>query len=363
MKTFLIFALFISSLHAEKWKRVYFHDADDSVLNIVDLKFPTARRGVAIGVMIDKGKQRGVSITTNDTGATWQVNPLQELPISLFFLNESLGWMVTDGGVWRTQEAGRDWRKIKSAKWMNEVQFFDENHGFLAGRRKQILETIDGGKVWTKLAALEKIESTADYTTFSEMAFSGKYGMIAGGSRPPRAGNGELPEWMESYNKTRRREWPNLMIVLSTSDSGKTWIPSTSSLFGRVERIRLEHEWSQGLVLLAFDNAFSVPSEVLKLDPTTGVSTSIFRKKDRAITDVLLTGKDRVLLAGYEPLGELHSVPVPGKVKIIVSKDMKDWQEMDVDYRAVARNVTLAASPDGSFWAATDTGIILKLSE
>ena len=363
MKALLSFALFVSSLQAEKWKRVYFHDADDAVLNIVDLKFPTARRGVAIGVLNEKGKQRGVSVTTNDGGASWQVNPLQELPVSQFFLNESLGWMVTDGGVWRTQEAGRDWRKIKSAKWMNEVQFFDENHGFLTGRRKQILETLDGGKNWNKLAILEKVESTADYTAFSEMAFSGKYGMITGGSRPPRTSHGELPEWMESYSKSRRREWPNLMIVLSTSDSGKTWIPSTSSLFGRVERIRLENEWSQGLVLLAFDNAFAVPSEVLKLDPNTGGSTSIYRKKDRAITDVLLTGKDKVLLAGYEPLGELHSVPVPGKVKIVKSNDMKDWREIDVDYRAVARSVTLAASPDGSFWAATDTGMILKLTE
>ncbi len=363
MKRLLIFAVLVSSLHAEKWKRVYFHDADDAFLNIVDLKFPTAKRGVAIGILVEKGKQRGVSVTTSDSGVTWQVNPLQELPVSLFFLNESLGWMVTDGGVWRTQEAGRDWRKIKSAKLMNKVAFFDENHGFLTGRRKQILETLDGGKNWTKLAVLEKVESTADYTTFSEMAFSGKYGMIAGGSRPPRASNGELPEWMESYSKSRRREWPNLMIVFSTSDSGKTWIPSTSSLFGRVERIQLEQGWSQGLVLLAFDNAFSVPSEVLKLDPATGSSTSIYRKKDRAITDVLLTGKDKVLIAGYEPLGELHSVPVPGKVKIIRSNDMKEWQEMDVDYRAVARNVTLAASPDGSFWAATDTGIILKLTE
>ena len=363
MNRILISVLLISSLHAEKWTRSYFHDADDSILNIVDLKFPTAKRGIGIGVILEKGKQRGVSVITNDAGLKWQVNPLQELPVSLFFLNESLGWMVTDGGVWRTEEAGRDWRKIKSVKGMNQVEFFDEKHGFLTGRHKQILETSDAGKNWTKLAALQKVESSTEYTTFSEMAFSGKYGMIAGGSRPPRTNYGEIPEWMESDSKSRRREWPNLMIVLSTSDSGKTWIPTTSSLFGRVERIRLDTGLSQGLVLLTFDNAFSVPSEVLSLDPATGVSTSIYRQKDRAITDVLLTGKDKVLLAGFEPLGELHSVPVPGKVKIVKSNDMKIWQEVDVDYRAVARNVTLAAAPDGTFWAATDTGIILKLTE
>jgi hypothetical protein len=168
---------------------------------------------------------------------------------------------------------------------------------------------------------------------------------------------------MEAYDKSRRKEWPNLMIVLSSTDGGKSWLPTTSSLFGRVERIRLEQAWSQGLILLAFDNAFAVPSELLRLDPQTGASVSIFRRKDRAITDAILTDKDKVLIAGYEPLGELRSVPVPGKVRILKSNDMREWQEMDVDYRAVARNVTLAASPDGSFWAATDTGMLLKLVE
>ena len=134
MKRLLIFSLFVSSLHAEKWIRSYFHDADDSILNIVDLKFPTAKRGIAIGVIVEKGKQRGVSVITNDSGLKWQAVPLQELPVSLFSLNESLGWMVTDGGVWRTEEAGRDWRKIKSIKGLNQVEFFDEKHGFVTGR-------------------------------------------------------------------------------------------------------------------------------------------------------------------------------------------------------------------------------------
>jgi len=363
VKSLLILALLCIPLHAEKWKRVFFHDVDDSSLNIVDLKFPTAKRGIGIGVVVEKGKPKGVTVTSSDGGQNWNVAPFPELPMSLFFLNDSLGWMVTDGGVWRTDEAGRDWRKIKSVKGMNQIEFFDPQHGFLTGRRKQILETADGGKTWTKLAILKSVESSDEYTTFAELAFSGNYGIMTGHSRPPRRNYGEIPEWMESYSKSRRREWPNLMIVLSTSDSGKTWVPTTSSLFGRVERIRLEQAWSEGLVLLAFDNAFAVPSELLKLDPKTGVSSSIYRKKDRAITDAILTGKDKVLIAGYEPIGELHSVPVPGKVKIIRSNDMQEWQEMDVDYRAVARSVTLAASPDGSFWAATDTGIILKLVE
>jgi hypothetical protein len=39
------------------------------------------------------------------------------------------------------------------------------------------------------------------------------------------------------------------------------------------------------------------------------------------------------------------------------------WRETEVDYRAVARRLVLAASPGGLLWAATDTGIIMKLEQ
>jgi hypothetical protein len=35
---------------------------------------------------------------------------------------------------------------------------------------------------------------------------------------------------------------------------------------------------------------------------------------------------------------------------------------MDVDYRAVARSLVLAGPDAGHLWAATDTGMILRLS-
>ena len=37
------------------------------------------------------------------------------------------------------------------------------------------------------------------------------------------------------------------------------------------------------------------------------------------------------------------------------------FAEQAVDYRAVARQVKLAAAPDGQLWATTDTGMILRL--
>jgi hypothetical protein len=36
---------------------------------------------------------------------------------------------------------------------------------------------------------------------------------------------------------------------------------------------------------------------------------------------------------------------------------------MPVDYRAVATKVIIRSAGDGSLWAATDTGMILKLAQ
>jgi hypothetical protein len=45
---------------------------------------------------------------------------------------------------------------------------------------------------------------------------------------------------------------------------------------------------------------------------------------------------------------------------VLKSNNFKDWTPIPVDYRAVAKRVTLAGS-GGDLWLATDNGMILKL--
>ena len=82
---------------AERWELQYFHDEDKSNLTIVDLAFPSERRGVAVGMIQDDGRARNVALITADSGRTWTPVKLDEPPVSIFFLDESLGWMVTPG--------------------------------------------------------------------------------------------------------------------------------------------------------------------------------------------------------------------------------------------------------------------------
>jgi hypothetical protein len=101
---------------------------------------------------------------------------------------------------------------------------------------------------------------------------------------------------------------------------------------------------------------------VYSINLRNGVSDRSFRAKDRAITDLLCNPEGESYLAGYESVGDIHPSPIPGKVKILRSSDLKNWTEMSIDYRAVARRVWLAAAGD-DIWAATDTGMILQLQK
>jgi hypothetical protein len=110
-----------------------------------------------------------------------------------------------------------------------------------------------------------------------------------------------------------------------------------------------------------YQHAFDWPSEIYKLDYQTMKMTSAFRAKNRAITDIVLLPDGTAVAAGYEPLGSVSRLPIPGKVVILRSSDLVTWSEMAVDYRAVANRVWLAKEPTGGLWAATDTGAILQL--
>jgi photosystem II stability/assembly factor-like uncharacterized protein len=161
---------------------------------------------------------------------------------------------------------------------------------------------------------------------------------------------------------SNRREWPQLGILLDTHDSGKTWTPTTMSLFGQITALRLSPaQWS--LALVEFSDAFDWPSEVFYRDWKAGVQERVYRSADRKITDVAIAGPSGPsYLGGVEHFGKLQQLPIPQKVVILRSDDQRRWTEMPVDYRATARRVILAVGGSGA-WAATDTGMILKLTQ
>ena len=99
--TILLCALVLPA--AERWEIQYSYAELQSSLVIADLKFPSAKRGIAAGYTIDNKKSKPTVLLTSDGGEHWTLVPVKEFPQSLFFLDESVGWMVTISNPARAQ--------------------------------------------------------------------------------------------------------------------------------------------------------------------------------------------------------------------------------------------------------------------
>jgi hypothetical protein len=352
----------VTPLDAEHWQVQYFYDQGKSSLAIGDLCFASAVRGVAVGSIHEGSHQRPVALVTSDGGAHWQLVPLKEEPLSLFFLNENIGWMVTEKGLWQTTEAGKSWTRMPRVPGqIFRVYFKDEKNGWVTGVRKSVFETHDGGQRWTRVAAALEQPGSVESSAYGPIAFATpQLGVILGWHEPPERDIApKLPEWMDPEAALKHREWPHLSLSLETHDGGKTWKSTSGSIFGQVTRLRFGSP-GKGLVLIEYSSAFTYPSEVELIRWPAAGSVIVYRDKGFAVTDVWVTPDGTGYLSGIVVTGQLRNV-VPGKVKVLRSKDFVVWSDLDVDYRAVANRTTLAAAGDHDMWLATDNGMILKL--
>jgi Photosynthesis system II assembly factor YCF48 len=346
---------------AERWKIQFFYDKASSSLNIQDLACPSTSRCVAVGSIEDKkGHVKGTSISTNDGGQNWSLAEVSEQPISLFFLNDSLGWMATDRGAWTTNDGGRTWKKLEGLKkGILEVYFLSPLHGYAIGFPKAVYETVNGGKNWTKLAAADRPDTGLQETVYECISFQGKHGVIAGNTTLP--GADETPAWLNPSEARHHRERQSTVVVLETMDGGIHWEASTSALYGRMSTVVMMNDGS-ALALFEYHNYYTLPSRVYKVKFRTN-SDVIFAERDRAVTDIALLPDGGALIAAVEPPGSSNQVPIPGKLKMLRSANLKMWEEMDVDYKAVAQRAMVAAADAEHLWVATDTGMILKLDK
>ena len=354
--------VFLPPARSQEWKSQYFYDENKTSLELYDMVFPSASRGVACGVIVKGSRRHPAAVITADGGANWELTKPEELPVSLFFLNENLGWMVTEGGLWKTTETGRTWTKVgRFPKGpILRVYFLDPNHGFAVGEKKTILETRDGGLKWTPVATAAAPPGEATYSAYTWVAFATPaYGLILGFNQPPRRWGPDLPDWMDPQAASTYRDVPHLNYSLETRDGGTTWRSSSSSLFGDTTKVQFLPDGT-GVGLVEYSQYFRMASEVYGIDWKTGKSHSIYKDPKFGVTDVWRFPGGATYLAGTLAPGRMRNL-VPGKVQVLVSHDDKDWQPIPVDYRATANRVVLAAPDEHNIWMATDTGMILKL--
>jgi len=351
---FLLLLLSAQWAAAAGWTVTYFFDDPREVLHFTDLAFPSADRGIAVGVIVDQlgmRRPRNVAMVTADGGNNWAQVKLSDAPYSVFFLDDSNGWMVTEQGIWKTDESGRTWKRLSkhSPGSLLRVWFLDANHGFAVGQEKTVLETKDGGKTWKPVKAAKEPTGNPDFSAYTQISFlNGQMGLIAGSAIPPVRRGFNL----------MGRQVPTMTIQLQTNDGGVTWKPSSAPLLGEITGVELRG--SQGLLLFTYSRQFEVPSEVYRLNTRGGATVSSFRSKNRRVTDMALFDDHAFLAAVEPPRLAKEAAELPGKIHVLESTDLKEWTEMPVDYRANGAQPLIAGHDPQHMFLATDNGMILR---
>ena len=71
---------------------------------------------------------------------------------SVFFINDSIGWTVGWGDLFKTTDGGNNWFEQQTGidKMCYDIYFQDENRGWIASRN-EVLRSTDGGAVWESI--------------------------------------------------------------------------------------------------------------------------------------------------------------------------------------------------------------------
>ncbi|MCC6590097.1 MAG: hypothetical protein IT168_25615 [Bryobacterales bacterium] len=363
MRLLLSVFLLAGSLSAQPpaWKTVYFHDEDQAALQIDDISFSPPHCVIATGLRADKGNLKPVAVVSSDGGEKWTIVTLKDQPRSIFQFDATHAWILAEKGTYSSSDCGATWTRLSKREDLLRIYFTSPDDGFAVGLEMIFLQTHDGGKTWQKVTIADPPKANPERSALTTVTFAGNFGLVTGFHQPRRPDDFDLPDWMDPAEAKRRRQWPSLTFILQTIDAGKTWKSSAVSLLGKVSRVRVLSPTS-GAILIEFDRSFEFPSEVYRLAQSAGKPSRMFRDKTLAATDVALFSDFNGLVAGYAPVGQLHQLPIPGKVRIQQTTDGGvTWTDMDLDYRAVAKRVILAYGSTGPVFAATDTGMILRL--
>ena len=338
---------------AARWRISFSYDKPQEDFDIADFRCPAPGKCIAVGALEHEEKFTPHAVITTDAGAHWNQVAIPEVPLSVFFLNPNTAWMVGEKSLWQTHDGGATWKKVSSSRDMQRVCFLNENHGFAVGDNQLIEETTDGGSKWTAIRALQGLTSQPAENLFNWVFFSGdRDGTIIGEIEP--ANESRVPSWLEP--KRRHSTW---LLVGRTNDGGASWKFSGIHRTDNLVNVGVEQK---SLWFFFQPLGAEAESEIAAYQPDDNSLTPLVTDSDALLAGATRSG-DAVFVAAITRQGRLMDVPIPGKLRIFSGPNFDHMTPMDVDYRAEALRAHFAVAPDGMVFLATDTGMILKLTQ
>jgi membrane protein len=137
---------------SDGWEKIEIKEWKDISVNLKSISFYN-NHGIITG-------ERGLIITTNDSGKTWESKIIQEAKVKKTIVNINSANIINkdqivlacdEGIILFSDDSGDTWDKKKySDSNYNSVSFINKSTGYLAGNKGMIIFTIDGGQNWRK---------------------------------------------------------------------------------------------------------------------------------------------------------------------------------------------------------------------
>jgi photosystem II stability/assembly factor-like uncharacterized protein len=233
-----IFALTVATLFSfGVLKAGWYHPGQSHQAQLNKVRMASSTVGYAIS------KDYGSVFKTIDGGLTWK-GLVTELPLTdgsltglfdLDFVDENVGYVVGQVGlILKTMDGGRTWQRIiitsLGANYVYGVDFISSEVGFVAGDQGYVYKTTDGGKTWNQLTTgISSSIVDIQFVDANTGWFSGTAGIVKktidGGANWITQNSGSTSAYLHSLSFVS----PIVGFMASddnvykTTDGGNTW--------------------------------------------------------------------------------------------------------------------------------------------
>ncbi len=248
------------------------------------------------------------------------------------------------------------WEEIQLASDDNplDIAFIDQDHGFLVGANRLILETTDGGRTWQHRDL--EIPSEENFRLMS-IDFKSDEGWLVGqpnlvmhtqdaGSNWTRLSLGNKlpgnPYLIKTLDKDSAELATTAGAVYRTEDGGKNWEGRVSEASGGVRDLRRREDGS-------YVSVSSLGNFFVTLDDQDQTWQSHQRASSK-----------RVQTLGFQPDGQLWMLSRGAEIRLNDQPgDYESWSKPIIPLVNGYNYLDMAWDPNGGIWAAGGNGTLL----
>jgi len=250
------------------------------------------------------------------------------------------------------------WDTIQFEKQSNtlDIDFIDDNHGFLVGSNRLIMETIDGGKTWEERSL--ELASEENFRLL-DIDFKGEEGWLLG--------------------------QPSL--VMHTYDGGKNWtrlslgnkLPGQPFLITTIDRDKAELATTAGAIYSTSNSGESWEAKVVDASGSGGVRdlrrtsegdyvsvsslgnffSTLERNSDTWVAHQRASSK-RVQSIGFNPSGSLWMLSRGAEIRFNDNtEDLESWSKPIIPILNGYNYLDMGWDPNGDIWAGGGNGTLI----